>query len=238
MHLDFWIHLLSNVDVIPAFSEGWTDTLLRCGESLARQPGETDDWCAFYVNMYVLFLLFTLPFLILLVASQIEICFLVLQELALVMKLSIAYELWAGPMSTHLRMTHSQWQMAKMKAVTSFMLAESHFPLTMGTILTHMVITQMTQMGKVRHIGHIHTHAEPSNRHKNGCKTHGFVSITQNRQKSSNSPTGAATWCRNKVDGLGSIADASTIHRDVHSIGNGTKMAAKLQKLSAYPMIR
>ncbi|KIM65881.1 hypothetical protein SCLCIDRAFT_22423 [Scleroderma citrinum Foug A] len=39
--------------LIPAFSKGQTDTLLRRGESLARQPGETDDWCAFYVNIFV-----------------------------------------------------------------------------------------------------------------------------------------------------------------------------------------
>ncbi|KIM55818.1 hypothetical protein SCLCIDRAFT_30082 [Scleroderma citrinum Foug A] len=39
--------------LIPAFSEGRTDTLLRREESFARQPGETDDWCAFYVNIFV-----------------------------------------------------------------------------------------------------------------------------------------------------------------------------------------
>ncbi|KAI6009987.1 hypothetical protein BKA83DRAFT_4504106 [Pisolithus microcarpus] len=38
--------------LIPAFSQGRTDTLLRHGESIARQPGETDDWCAFYVNIF------------------------------------------------------------------------------------------------------------------------------------------------------------------------------------------
>ncbi|KIK11946.1 hypothetical protein PISMIDRAFT_121802 [Pisolithus microcarpus 441] len=47
--------------LIPAFSQGRTDTLLRHGESIARQPGETDDWCAFYVNMYVLS--FYLPYI-------------------------------------------------------------------------------------------------------------------------------------------------------------------------------
>ena len=39
-----------------------------------------------------------------------------------------------------------------MKVTTCFKLAESHFPLPMGTILTHtmdMVMTQMAQMGKV-----------------------------------------------------------------------------------------
>ena len=48
--------------LIPAFSEGRTDTLLRHGESFARQPGETDDWCAFYVNMYVLSFVSLHPF--------------------------------------------------------------------------------------------------------------------------------------------------------------------------------
>jgi len=48
--------------LIPAFSEGRTDTLLRHGESSARQPGEIDDWCAFYVNMYVLFFVSLHPF--------------------------------------------------------------------------------------------------------------------------------------------------------------------------------
>lgn len=38
--------------LIPAFSEGRTDTLLKRGESIARQPGETDDWRAFYVNIF------------------------------------------------------------------------------------------------------------------------------------------------------------------------------------------
>lgn len=39
--------------LIPVFSEGRTDSLLRHGESLTRLPGETDDWSAFYVNMWV-----------------------------------------------------------------------------------------------------------------------------------------------------------------------------------------
>ncbi|KIM59155.1 hypothetical protein SCLCIDRAFT_27457 [Scleroderma citrinum Foug A] len=39
--------------LIPAFSEGRTDTLLRRAESLARQPGETDNWCVFYVNIFM-----------------------------------------------------------------------------------------------------------------------------------------------------------------------------------------
>ena len=44
--------------LIPAFSEGQTDTLLRCGESCVRKPGESHDWRTFYVNMYVNFLYF------------------------------------------------------------------------------------------------------------------------------------------------------------------------------------
>jgi len=37
--------------LIPAFAEGRTDELLQSGETVARLPGETDDWAAFYVNM-------------------------------------------------------------------------------------------------------------------------------------------------------------------------------------------
>ncbi|KIK77358.1 hypothetical protein PAXRUDRAFT_28820, partial [Paxillus rubicundulus Ve08.2h10] len=37
--------------LIPAFHGGRTDTLLRHGPSLARQPEETDDWSSFYVNI-------------------------------------------------------------------------------------------------------------------------------------------------------------------------------------------
>ena len=44
--------------LILAFSEGWTDTLLRYGESCVRKPGESDNWRMFYVNMYVNFLYF------------------------------------------------------------------------------------------------------------------------------------------------------------------------------------
>lgn len=38
--------------LIPAFHYGPTDTLLP-GESLAREPGEVDDWKYLYVGMYV-----------------------------------------------------------------------------------------------------------------------------------------------------------------------------------------
>ena len=44
--------------LIPAFSEGRTDTLLRRGESCVRKPGESDDWRTLYVNMYVYSLYF------------------------------------------------------------------------------------------------------------------------------------------------------------------------------------
>ncbi|KAF8427567.1 hypothetical protein L210DRAFT_3652625 [Boletus edulis BED1] len=37
--------------LIPAFADGRTHELLRGGETLARQPGDMDDWAAFYVNM-------------------------------------------------------------------------------------------------------------------------------------------------------------------------------------------
>ena len=40
--------------LIPAFVDGHTDHLLRVGTSAARQPGETDDWARYYVNMWVL----------------------------------------------------------------------------------------------------------------------------------------------------------------------------------------
>ena len=37
--------------LIPAFLEGRTSELLQEGSSLARLPGEVDDWAGFYVNM-------------------------------------------------------------------------------------------------------------------------------------------------------------------------------------------
>ena len=37
--------------LIPVFVDGRTDQLLRAGTSVARQPGETDDWARYYVNM-------------------------------------------------------------------------------------------------------------------------------------------------------------------------------------------
>ena len=37
--------------LIPAFIDGRTDQLLPRGVSVARRPGETDDWASYYVNM-------------------------------------------------------------------------------------------------------------------------------------------------------------------------------------------
>ena len=37
--------------LIPAFCDGCTHELLAPGPSLARLPGEEDDWAAFYINM-------------------------------------------------------------------------------------------------------------------------------------------------------------------------------------------
>lgn len=37
--------------LIPVFSQGRTNTLLRHGISIARQPDDVDDWTEFYVNM-------------------------------------------------------------------------------------------------------------------------------------------------------------------------------------------
>lgn len=43
--------VLRGCHLIPAFSDGRTHELLAAGSSLARLPGETDDWAGFYVNM-------------------------------------------------------------------------------------------------------------------------------------------------------------------------------------------
>jgi len=37
--------------LIPAFIDGRTDQLLPRGMSVARLPGEIDDWAGYYVNM-------------------------------------------------------------------------------------------------------------------------------------------------------------------------------------------
>ena len=39
--------------LIPSFSNGRTDTLLRKGTSVVRNSTVEDDWCSFYINMYV-----------------------------------------------------------------------------------------------------------------------------------------------------------------------------------------
>ena len=56
------------------------------------------------------------------------------------------------------------------------------------------------------------------------------ISITQNEQKSPNSPLGAKSWGRDETDGLGNIADASATCRDAHSIRNGARTTAKTRK--------
>ena len=43
--------VIQGCHLIPAFSSGRTDQLLQRGPSIARQPGETDDRAAYYVNM-------------------------------------------------------------------------------------------------------------------------------------------------------------------------------------------
>jgi hypothetical protein len=43
--------VIQGCHLIPAFSDGRTSELLQKGVSLARLPGEVDDWAAFYVNM-------------------------------------------------------------------------------------------------------------------------------------------------------------------------------------------
>lgn len=45
--------ILRGCHLIPAFNEGRTAELLTVSHSAGRAPGETDDWSAFFVNMYV-----------------------------------------------------------------------------------------------------------------------------------------------------------------------------------------
>lgn len=47
-------HILRGAHLIPAFAHGRTDDLLQ-GPTLARDPGELDDWQFFYVNRFVIF---------------------------------------------------------------------------------------------------------------------------------------------------------------------------------------
>ena len=50
--------MIRGCHLIPLFSDGRTDVLLRKGTSVVRNSTEEDDWCSFYVNMYVVFYLF------------------------------------------------------------------------------------------------------------------------------------------------------------------------------------
>lgn len=43
--------ILRACHLIPAFCDGRTHELLASGPSLARLPGEEDDWAAYYINM-------------------------------------------------------------------------------------------------------------------------------------------------------------------------------------------
>ena len=45
--------VLRRCHIILSFPDGRTHELLAPGPSLARLPGEVDNWAAFYVNMYV-----------------------------------------------------------------------------------------------------------------------------------------------------------------------------------------
>jgi hypothetical protein len=48
-------HVVRGCHLIPAFADGRTSGLLTNPHSIARPPGETDDWVAFYAMMYGLF---------------------------------------------------------------------------------------------------------------------------------------------------------------------------------------
>lgn len=39
--------------LIPAFADGRTDSLLRCGPSVTRENNVVDDWATYYVNVWV-----------------------------------------------------------------------------------------------------------------------------------------------------------------------------------------
>ena len=43
--------ILRGCHLIPSFSDGHASELLSPGLSIARLPGEVDDWAAFYVKM-------------------------------------------------------------------------------------------------------------------------------------------------------------------------------------------
>ena len=47
-------HVIHGCHFVPAFADGKTALLMpHQGETLARAPGEFEDWSYFYANMYV-----------------------------------------------------------------------------------------------------------------------------------------------------------------------------------------
>jgi hypothetical protein len=48
--------VLQGCHLIPAFNDGRTSDLLTAPLTIAHTPDEVDDWAAFYVNMYIMFL--------------------------------------------------------------------------------------------------------------------------------------------------------------------------------------
>ena len=62
------------------------------------------------------------------------------------------------------------------------------------------------------------------------ARTAEVISTTPNKLKPPNSPIGAESWCRDKTDGLGNVADASTTCTDVQNDRNGARMTAKTHK--------
>ena len=45
--------VISAAHLIPMFNEGCTTQLLTASPTAGRPPGETDDWAAFFVSMYI-----------------------------------------------------------------------------------------------------------------------------------------------------------------------------------------
>ena len=62
------------------------------------------------------------------------------------------------------------------------------------------------------------------------ARTEKIISMSPNEQQPPNSPISAGPWCRNKMDSLGNVADASTTCTDVHSNQNGVRTTAKTCK--------
>ena len=56
------------------------------------------------------------------------------------------------------------------------------------------------------------------------------ISTTPNKQKPPNSPVGAGCWCRNGMNGLGNVADASTTRTGMQSDRNSTRRTAKIHE--------